>query len=187
MRSRRSGSGWPSGDTRVSGRRVTSKAPSAHVEGGSGRPEASPTAILQHTHSLEEELFLLWLVSQTKTPNRGEKSVAYSVMLWLVAPGEQAHQSEAMQRTTTGRSQAPGAASGVNEPPAFSRMVYGVYESLDEAEKALSEISNKLRENEPLEITSAPEHANRIFLIPAYRVHYVVCDDVQRPMDNRRS
>ena len=43
--------------------------------------------------------------------------MAYSVMVWLVAPGEQAHQAEAMQRTTTGRSQAPGAPSGVNEPP----------------------------------------------------------------------
>ena len=54
MRSRRcSGYGWPSGDTRGSGRRVTCKAPSAHVEGGSGRPEASPTAILQDTHSVE--------------------------------------------------------------------------------------------------------------------------------------
>ena len=83
--------------------------------------------------------------------------MAYSVMVWLVDPGEQAHQSEAMQRTTTGRSQAPGAASGVNEPPAFTRMVYGVYESLDEAKKALSEISNKLRENEPLKITSGAE------------------------------
>jgi hypothetical protein len=62
-------------------------------------------------------------------------------------------------------------------------MVYGVYERLDEAEKALSEISTKLRENEPLEISSASEHANRIFLIPAYRVHYVVCDAVERPMD----
>ena len=51
---------------------------------------------------------------------------------------------------TTGRSQAPGAASGVNEPPAFTRMVYGVYESLDEAKWALSEISKKLQENEPL-------------------------------------
>ena len=68
--------------------------------------------------------------------------MAYSVMVWLVDPGEQAHQREAMQRTTTGRSQAPGAASGVNEPPAFTRMVYGVYERLDEAKKALSEISN---------------------------------------------
>ena len=111
--------------------------------------------------------------------------MAYSVMVWLIAPGERAHQAKAMQRTTTGRSQAPGAASGVNEPPAFTRMVYGVYESLDEAKKALSVISNKLRENEPLEITSGAEHANRIFLIPAHRVHYVVCDEVERPMDRR--
>jgi hypothetical protein len=63
--------------------------------------------------------------------------------------------------------------------------VYGVYESLDEVKKVLSEISNKLRGNEPLEITSGAEHANRIFLIPAYRVHYVVCDAVERPMDRR--
>jgi hypothetical protein len=111
--------------------------------------------------------------------------VAYGVMVWLVAPGEQAHQPEAMQRTTTGRSQARGAASGVNEPPAFTRMLYGVYESLDEAKKALSEISDKLRENEPLEITSGAEHANRIFLIPAHRIHYIVCNEVERPRDRR--
>jgi hypothetical protein len=111
--------------------------------------------------------------------------MAYSVMVWLVDPGEQAHQQQAMQRTTTGRAQAPGAASGVNEPPAFTRMVYGIYESLDEAKEVLSEISKKLRQTEPLQITSEPEHANRIFLIPAYRVHYVVCDDVERPMDRR--
>ena len=131
------------------------------------------------------ELFLLWLRLTQKRTTEEDKSVAYSVMVWLVDPGEQAHQREAMQRTTTGRSQAPGAASGVNEPPAFTRMVYGVYETLNEAKNALSEISNKLRENEPLEITSAPEHANRIFLIPAYRVHYVVCVEVERPMDER--
>ena len=111
--------------------------------------------------------------------------MAYSVMVWLVDPGEQAHQELAMQRTTTGRAQAPGAASGVNEPPASTRMLYGLYESLDEAKDALSEISKKLRQNEPLEITSGAEHANRIFLIPAYRVHYVVCADVERPMDRR--
>jgi hypothetical protein len=54
MRSRRSGPGRPSGDTKASGRRVTPKAPLAHVEGGSGRSEVSPTAILQDTHSVEE-------------------------------------------------------------------------------------------------------------------------------------
>jgi hypothetical protein len=131
-------------------------------------------------------VFLLWLLSHTKIgATEEDESVAYSVMVWLVDPGEQAHQEQAMQRTTTGRALASGAASGVNEPPAFTRMVYGVYESLDEAKNALSEISKKLRDNEPLEITSAPEHANRIFLIPAYRVHYVVCADVDRPMDRR--
>src|SRR5215203_4788027 len=55
MRSRRSGPGRPSGDTEVSGRRVTCKAPLAHVEGGSGRSEALPTAILKDTHSVEGE------------------------------------------------------------------------------------------------------------------------------------
>jgi hypothetical protein len=131
------------------------------------------------------ELFLLWLLSRERRPTEEDKSVAYSVMVWLVAPGEQAHQEEAMRRTTTGRSQAPGAASGVNEPPAFTRMVYGVYESIAEAKKALSGISDKLRENEPLEITSGAEHANRIVLIPAHRVHYIVCSEVERPMDRR--
>ena len=41
------------GDTRVSSRGVTRKAPMAHVEGGSGLSERSPTAILQDTHSVE--------------------------------------------------------------------------------------------------------------------------------------
>jgi hypothetical protein len=53
MRSRRSGSGRPSGDAKASGRRVTCKAPSAHVVGGSGRSEASPTTTLKDTHSVE--------------------------------------------------------------------------------------------------------------------------------------
>jgi hypothetical protein len=71
-------------------------------------------------------------------------------MVWLVDPGEQARQKEAMQRTTTGRTKAPGAASGVNEPPAFTRMVYGVYGSQDAAEQALGDISNTLQQSAPL-------------------------------------
>jgi hypothetical protein len=43
------------GETKAYGRGVTCKAPLAHLEGGSGRSEASPTAILQGTHSLEGE------------------------------------------------------------------------------------------------------------------------------------
>ncbi len=57
MRSRRSGPGRPLGDTKESGRRVTCKAPLAHLAGGSGRSEVSPTAIIQGTHSLEIMIF----------------------------------------------------------------------------------------------------------------------------------
>jgi hypothetical protein len=40
--------------------------------------------------------------------------------------------------------------------------------------------SSQLQQNAPLRI---PQHGNREFLIPADRVHYVVCDEVERPMD----
>src|SRR5215217_9235095 len=83
MRSRRcSGYGWPSGDTRGSGRRVTCKAPLAHVEGGSGRPEASPTAILQDTHSVEgkfRELPLYAVIRSSHCRQRGPLHLATAV------------------------------------------------------------------------------------------------------------
>lgn len=60
--------------------------------------------------------------------------------------------------------------------------MYGVYEDQDEAESALADISTNLQQNAPLRI---PQHGNRVFLIPADRVHYVVCDEVTRPMDER--
>ena len=63
---------------------------------------------------------------------------------------------------------------------AIPRIVYGVYESQNEAEAAFSEISSQLQQNAPLRI---PQHGNRVFLVPAERVHYVVCDEVERPMD----
>jgi hypothetical protein len=61
---------------------------------------------------------------------------------------------------------------------AIPRIVYGVYENGDEADRALSEISSQLQQNAPLRI---PQHGNREFLIAADRVHYVVCDEVERP------
>ena len=64
-------------------------------------------------------------------------------------------------------------------------MIYGVYKSLDEAREPLSDIARKLREKEPLQITGGGKHETRFFLSPAYRVHYVVCEAVERPMDRR--
>jgi hypothetical protein len=109
--------------------------------------------------------------------------VAYSVMIWLVNPGEQAYEAEEVAISTERREHAPGAATGVNISPAFTRMLYGLYESQEQAEEALGGISNALQLNAPLRVTSSPEHANRVFLIPANRVHYVVCDEVARPKD----
>ena len=108
--------------------------------------------------------------------------MAYSVMVWLVDPGKYPQQEQEEVRATAGRESAPGAATGVNIGYAIPRMVYGVYESQDDAEKALAEISNNLQQNAPLRMNM---HGNRIFLVPADRVHYVVCDEVQRPMDER--
>ena len=106
--------------------------------------------------------------------------MAYSVMVWLVNPGEYPQQDDEEEWASAGRDEAPGAATGANVGFALPRMVYGVYETEDEAEKALVEISTNLQENAPLRISA---HSHRVWLIPADRVHYVVCSEVQRPKD----
>lgn len=106
--------------------------------------------------------------------------MAYSVMVWLVAPGEHPQQEKEEERATAGRDEAPGAATGANLGYALPRMRYGVYESQKEADSALSEISDSLQQNRPLRISS---QASRVWLLPADRVHYVVCEEVQRPKD----
>ena len=108
--------------------------------------------------------------------------MAYSVMVWLVNPGVHPQQEDEQVRLVDGGESAPGAASGVNMGYAIPRIVYGVYEGQDEADGALSEISSQLQQNAPLRI---PQRGNREFLIPAERVHYVVCDEVERPMDRQ--
>ena len=106
--------------------------------------------------------------------------MAYSVMVWLVNPGEYPQEEFEETRASVGRDNAPGARTGVNVGFALPRMVYGVYENQDDAETALAEISNNLQQNTPLRLDM---HGNRTFLIPADRVHYVVCEEVTRPKD----
>ena len=100
------------------------------------------------------------------------------MMIWLVNPGEQAYEAEEVVIRTERRGHAPGVAPGVNISPAFTRTLYGLYEGQEQAEQALEDISNTLQQNAPLRVTSSPEHGNRVFVIPANRVHYVVCDEV---------
>ncbi len=106
--------------------------------------------------------------------------MAYSVMVWLVNPGEYPQEDDEETRAAAAPETASGARTGVNVGHAIPRMVYGVYESQDEADSALEEISKNLQQNAPLRLTM---HGNRSFLLPAERVHYVVCDEVSRPMD----
>jgi hypothetical protein len=106
--------------------------------------------------------------------------MAYSVMVWLVNPGEYPQEEGEEAWASAGRDEAPGAATGANVGHALPRMRYGVYESQDEAEGALKEISDHLQQNRPLRISS---RASRVWLLPADRVHYVVCDEVTRPKD----
>ena len=105
--------------------------------------------------------------------------MAYSVMVWLVNPGEYPQQ-ELEETRAADPEEAPGAATGANTGNALPRMVYGVYESQEEAEQALFQISSSLRGNEPLRISA---QSSRVWLVPAGRVHYVVCEEVERPKD----
>ena len=106
--------------------------------------------------------------------------MAYSVIVWLVDPGKHPQQDEEEERAQAGRDEAPGAATGANLGYTLPRMRYGVYESQDEAEQALDGISESLQQNRPIRISS---QASRVWLIPADRVHYVVCEEVERPKD----
>lgn len=105
--------------------------------------------------------------------------MAYSVMVWLVNPGEYPQQDLEEARAADPEG-AAGASTGANTGKALPRMVYGVYEDQEKAEQALYKISNSLQANEPLRISA---RANRVWLIPASRVHYVVCEEVERPKD----
>lgn len=105
----------------------------------------------------------------------------YSIIVWLVNASHETQQDEERLHTATiNRSESPGAASGVNVPPVFNRLVYGLYEDQEDADAALSSIATSLQQNAPLQITV---RGDQKFLVPASRVHYVVCAEVVRPKD----
>jgi hypothetical protein len=106
--------------------------------------------------------------------------MAYSVMVWFVNPGEYPQEEQEELRASAARDEASGAATGANVGYPIPRMRYGVYESQEDAEDALAKIADDLQQNRPLRISS---QASRVWMIPASRVHYVVCEEVQRPKD----
>src|SRR4028119_1982775 len=95
-----------------------------------------------------------------KRASRGV-GMAYSVIVWLVDPGKHPQQDEEEEWAQAGRDQAPGAHTGSTVGYSLPRMRYGVYESQEEAEGALSEISDSLQQNRPLRITSQASRTRR--------------------------
>lgn len=109
--------------------------------------------------------------------------MAYTIMLWLVNPGEQIFEDDALELTQgMERDLLPGAMSGVTEPPAATRLVYGVFDTDAPARAELERIGESLAANRPLVITQRSGHT---FLVPARRVHYAVMAEVIRPKDGK--
>jgi len=104
--------------------------------------------------------------------------MAYSVVVWLVNPGEYPQQEREEELASAGRDEAPRAATGSNVGYPLPRMRYGIYESQEKADGALAQIATLLQEGHPLRINA---QASRSWMIPASRVHYVVCEEVERP------
>lgn len=104
--------------------------------------------------------------------------MSYTVMLWLVNPGEQFREGDAVAHSSgEARERHPGAKSGVNEPPAFTRLVYGAFDRAEDAEAVLEQIERCLTESRPLRLEMP---TGRVFLIPAARVHYAVMDRLEQ-------
>ncbi len=105
----------------------------------------------------------------------------YSIMLWLVNPGAQAHEAQALHMLNQNRSAFPGAHGGVNEPPAACRLTYGLFDNAHQAKEALEHIEKHLSKNQPIPVKLGN---GTTFLVPAARVHYAVLSEIERPIDS---
>jgi hypothetical protein len=112
----------------------------------------------------------------------------YTIMVWLTNAADLSFESEKDLRQSDAESRQErrgGTHSGVFVPPLFNRFQYGLFDDEQSAQQALQQISSQLEQNQPLEISERNE--NIVFLIPASRVHYVVCAEVERPKDTGQS
>lgn len=105
--------------------------------------------------------------------------MAYSVMLWLVNPNCQSHESEALEMLKK-RSRYPGARGGINEPPVVTRLVYGVFDEHREAKRVLEKIAHQLEKEEPLMVEMP---SGDTFVVPPGRIHYVVMSEAVQPKE----
>lgn len=106
--------------------------------------------------------------------------MAYSAMVWLDDPGEYPQEENEEAQASSGCESVPGGATGVNVEHALLQLIYGVYENQGAAGDALAEMLDNLWRNAFLRTN---KHGKRMFLVPAVGGHYVVCDEVEHPMN----
>lgn len=104
----------------------------------------------------------------------------YTVMVWLTNAENLTLEKEDELRSISKEDRPAGGNSGITFPPVFNRFLYGLYDAQEEAQGALQEITSNLQQNAPLQIT---QRSGEVFLVPASRIHYVVCAEVSRPKD----
>jgi hypothetical protein len=96
----------------------------------------------------------------------------YSIVLWLNVPGPQAGQEEEVSSLRE-RELKPGAQTHVFNAPAATRLVYGSYETHEEALSAFDEIASCVARDQVLRVEGHNERET-LYLVPAKSLYYAV-------------
>ena len=98
---------------------------------------------------------------------------AYSIILWLNVPGPQARQEE--ETEYLGESEkSVHSRTHVFNAPAATRLVYGAYETHDEAKGALTDLESQLARDQAVHVGDKNDERATVYLIPAKSVYYAV-------------
>lgn len=105
---------------------------------------------------------------------------AYSIVLWLNVPGPQAREGEEAEYLSQGEAGTDSSAQKVQSrthvfnAPAATRLVYGSYETHDEATKALNDLESQLARDQAVHVGDKNDPHATVYLIPASSIYYAV-------------
>ena len=99
---------------------------------------------------------------------------AYSIVLWLNVPGPQARQEEETEYLGEQGEKPVHSRTHVFNAPAATRLVYGAYETHDEAKGALTDLESQLARDQAVHVGDKNDERATVYLIPAKSVYYAV-------------
>ena len=99
---------------------------------------------------------------------------AYSIILWLNVPGPQARQEEEAEYLGEQGEKPLHSRTHVFNVPAATRLVYGAYETHDEAKGALTDLESQLARDQAVHVGDKNDERATVYLIPAKSVYYAV-------------